>query len=185
MAVGAGIEAQILTKPSYTLTLVKLNWIHYLDSNPHGFKQIFEFLLCEECLGCWATNTHFFVERHVTEPWPEQNAAKVIFDALRKIDRDINPMDIRVTAETIVPDVSDTVFGYGHVRIGLGPSVQRYIEPLMRACNELIDYPCTRASGDGDLWFHGPLTALARADVEALATFMMNYRPTHTPYRGI
>ena len=116
---------------------------------------------------------------------PEQMAAKVVFDALRRLDRNINPMDIRVALETSVPAVSDTVFGYGHVRIGLGPSAKHYRDILMRGCNEQIDQPTTRAPGGSDLWFHGPLAALANANADALGAFMENYRPVHLPYRGI
>lgn len=136
----------------------------------------------EECMSKLPTQPLLFLEQ------PDMVATQVVRRALQIVDRRLPLKEVVVTTETIVPDVSDTAFNYGHIRITLGAAGFHYVTPLCKALGELANRPANRAAtGEHALWFHGTMEDLAALDAEQLAKRMRTLQRRHAndaPYRG-
>jgi hypothetical protein len=92
----------------------------------------------------------------------EQLAAKHLYTVLHGLSPRVRGGDVRVRVVEDVPEVSDTIFGYRHVQITLGPTALPFMVPLREGLKEHLDAAITHLPARNGLKFHGPLEALSQ-----------------------
>lgn len=117
----------------------------------------------------------------------EESAILPIQQALRIRDHNLTTKEITAYYDTQgpTPDASDTMVGYGYVKITLGRTTAKYARVLCRALSEVADVATTQAPGGQALRFYGTLDQLERVDAIKLAEKIEeieNRKPE--PYRG-